>query len=90
MCTYSITLNDMLIEKARPAFDDENALQQWLQEQVSIALEKYIENTESEQHVMVKESLTKAFNEFFSHKYRAFRKNNPVWVVFINHHWQCL
>ncbi len=59
MCTYSITLNDMLIEKAR----DENALQQWLQEQVSIALEKFIENTESEQHVMVKESLTKAFNE---------------------------
>ena len=63
MCTYSITLNDMLIEKARPAFADENALQQWLQEQVSIALEKFIENTESEQHVMVKESLTKAFNE---------------------------
>ena len=63
MCTYSITLNDMLIEKARPAFADENALQQWLQEQVSIALEKYIENTESEQHVMVKVSLTKAFNE---------------------------
>ena len=63
MCTYSITLNDMLIEKARPAFADENALQQWLQEQVSIALEKYIENTEYEQHVMVKESLTKDFNE---------------------------
>lgn len=58
MCTYNITLNDTLVEKARPAFADENALQQWLQEQLSAALELFLE-----QHTRVKDSMTTAFNE---------------------------
>ena len=35
MCTYSITLNDSLVEKVRPAFADDEALQQWLQKKLS-------------------------------------------------------
>lgn len=35
MCTYNITLNDSLVEKARPAFVDEAAFHQWLQKRLS-------------------------------------------------------
>ena len=67
MCTYNITLNDVLVEKARPAFDDEQALQRWIQEQVSKALESVVaKHAETEQHAMVKESLTTAFSELHS------------------------
>ena len=69
MCTYNITLNDTLIEKARPAFADDKAMQQWLQEQVSAALERLISKqmeAESAQKAMVRESLTIAFDELHS------------------------
>lgn len=69
MCTYNITLNDTLVEKARPAFADDKALQQWLQEQVSAILEHYLNSrieSESTQHTMVKESLATAFKELHS------------------------
>ena len=71
MCTYNITINDTLVEKARPAFADDKALQQWLQEQVSIALEHFLskqKEAESAQKAMVKESITVAFNELHSGK----------------------
>lgn len=69
MCTYNITLNDTLIEKARPAFTDDMALQKWLQEQVNAVLERFLneqKETESAQKEMVRESLTTAFNELHS------------------------
>ena len=69
MCTYNITLNDTLVEKARPAFADDKALQNWLQEQMSIALELFLSSgveKKSAQQVMVEESLTTAFNELHS------------------------
>ena len=69
MCTYNISLNDALVEKARPAFADDKALQRWLQEQVSAILEHFINEqteTESAQKAMVRESLTTAFNELHS------------------------
>ena len=34
MCSYNITLSDTLVEKVRPSFADDNALQLWLQQQV--------------------------------------------------------
>lgn len=63
MCTYNITLNDTLVEKVRPAFADDNALQQWMQEQVAVALEHFLENIKSEQPMMVSESQTSAYTE---------------------------
>lgn len=69
MCTYNITLNDVLVEKARPAFADDKALQRWLQEQISVMLERIIneqQKRETAQKEMVKESLTTAFNELHS------------------------
>lgn len=69
MCTYNITLNDTLVEKARPAFPDDKALQSWLQEQMSIVLERFLSNrmeSKSAQQTMVEESLTKAFDELHS------------------------
>lgn len=70
MCTYNITLNDTLVEKARPAFSNDKAMQKWLQEQVSAILERFInsqiEAESAQQHAMVKESLTTAFKELHS------------------------
>ena len=69
MCTYSITLNDTLVEKARPAFPDDKALQNWLQEQMSIVLERFLSSrmeSKSAQQAMIEESLTTAFNELHS------------------------
>ena len=69
MCTYSITLNDTLVEKARPAFADDKALQNWLQEQMSIVLERFLSSrmeSKLAQQTMVEESLTTAFNELHS------------------------
>lgn len=34
MCSYNITLNDSLIEKVRPSFADDKALECWLQQQM--------------------------------------------------------
>lgn len=78
MCTYNITLNDTLVEKARPAFADDKALQQWLQEQVSVALERFLSKqmeTESAQKAMVKESLITAFDELHSGKAKKDARN---------------
>ena len=69
MCTYNITLNDSLVEKARPAFADDKALQRWLQEQVSAVLEHFLseqKETNVAQKAMVEESLATAFNELHS------------------------
>ena len=67
MCTYSITLNDALVEEARPAFPDENAFQSWLQAQVVAALECLVKShSTSNQRAMVKESMTRAFDELHS------------------------
>ena len=38
MCTYNITLNDTLVEQVRNSFEDEQALERWLQEQMELAL----------------------------------------------------
>ena len=35
MCTYNITLNDALVEKARPAFANDEDLRQWLQKRLT-------------------------------------------------------
>ena len=34
MCSYNITLNDTLVEKVRPSFSDDKALELWLQQQI--------------------------------------------------------
>ena len=41
MCSYNITLSDALVEKVRPSFADDNALQLWLQQQMEEILLDY-------------------------------------------------
>ena len=41
MFSYNITLSDTLVEKVRPSFADDNALQLWLQQQVEELLLDY-------------------------------------------------
>ena len=41
MCSYKITLSDTLVEKVRPTFADDKALEQWLQQQMEDVLFDY-------------------------------------------------
>lgn len=41
MCSYNITLNDSIVEKVRPSFANEKALEQWLQQQLEALLLDY-------------------------------------------------
>ena len=56
MCTYNITLNDTLVEQVRDSFDDEQALERWLQEQMELALLQLYNN--QRQVVLSKARLT--------------------------------
>ena len=47
MCSYNITLNDTLVEKVRPSFADDHALEQWLQQQMEeVLLDYYVSHLE--------------------------------------------
>ena len=42
MCSYNITLNDTLVNKVKPSFVDDNAMELWLQQQIEeLLLELY-------------------------------------------------
>jgi lipid A disaccharide synthetase len=43
MCSINITLNDALVEKVRPSFADNEALERWLQQQMETVLLAYYE-----------------------------------------------
>ena len=48
MCSYNITLDDTLVEEVRPAFADDKALEQWLQQQMEeILLDYYVSHLEA-------------------------------------------
>lgn len=38
MCTYNLSFNDALMERVRPIFPSEDAVTQWMQEQMSLLL----------------------------------------------------
>lgn len=42
MCTYTFTLDDKLVEQVRPAFRDNNAIQEWLQSQMELFVRQYV------------------------------------------------
>ena len=43
MCSYNITLDDTLVQKAKPSFADDKALKKWLQQQIEWLLIEQIE-----------------------------------------------
>lgn len=47
MCTYNLSVNDVLIEQARSAFNDDNALKEWLQKQLDTALHVLVNKNSS-------------------------------------------
>ena len=42
MCTYTLTLDDKLVEWARPMFRDQNDMQRWMQSQMEFLFAQYI------------------------------------------------
>lgn len=49
MCSYNITLSDTLVEKVRPSFADDKALELWLQRQIEELLLDYYTRQETRQ-----------------------------------------
>ena len=41
MCTYNLSFNDSLIERIRPAFPNEEAVVQWMQQQMNVLLVEF-------------------------------------------------
>ena len=41
MCTFSIAIDDALLDSVRSSFQDEKALAEWMKEQVSIVLQNF-------------------------------------------------
>jgi len=41
MCTYSISINDSVMENVRPAFPDEESLSRWMQQQMELLMIRY-------------------------------------------------
>ena len=49
MCSYNITLSDTLVEKVRPTFADDKALEQWLQQQMEdVLFDYYVSHLEAQ------------------------------------------
>ena len=48
MCTFALTLDDKLVEQAKPAFKDEKAMKDWLRTQMESLLRKKTSGTSSE------------------------------------------
>ncbi len=66
MCTYSITLNDKLVDQVRSEFPNEESLRQWLEKQMEEALMRFGERkknavpcsyTEEELYTIVQQRL---------------------------------
>lgn len=44
MCTYNISIDDVLLERVRPAFADEESIGKWMQSQIVSILQQMIED----------------------------------------------
>ena len=47
MCTYNISVSDSLMERIRPAFSSEEAVERWLQQQMNIVLLEFASKQKS-------------------------------------------
>lgn len=48
MCTYRISIDDALVERVRPAFADNEAINRWMQSQIVAVLQKMADNMQQE------------------------------------------
>ena len=70
MCTYHITLDDALIERVRPAFSSEDALQRWMTDKMQALLVSFSTRksalpcsyTDDEMYSIVKDRLQRLEN----------------------------
>ena len=44
MCTYNISIDDVLLERVRPVFADEESIGKWMQSQIVSILQQMIED----------------------------------------------
>ena len=49
MCNFKISINDKIIDKVRPAFADDEALSDWMQQQLELMLVRYAAGLEQNQ-----------------------------------------
>lgn len=48
MCTYSISIKDSIVDTIRPSFKDDNAIQEWMQQQIESLVAKFVLDKKTE------------------------------------------
>ena len=69
MCTYSISIDDDLMERVRPAFADKEAINHWMQAQIIGLLQQMATGMSQEQP---KQSLSKRLRGIAAHAPKDF------------------
>lgn len=49
MCRYNISIDDAVMEKVRPHFSDEQAVQQWLEQQLRTIVVEFVKENHKRQ-----------------------------------------
>ena len=47
MCTYTLNIDDKLVNRVKPSFKNEKAFQKWLQSQVEVLFIQYATNIDN-------------------------------------------
>lgn len=69
MCTYNISVDDALMEQVRPAFADNDEINQWMQSQIVSLLQKMATNITQNQ---CKPSVSKRLRGIAAHAPKDF------------------
>lgn len=67
MCTYNISLEDTLLERVRPAFSSEAALQHWMTEMMTALLASYGDSLSTPSNAYSDEEMYDVINERLQH-----------------------
>lgn len=43
MCTFNLKIEDSVVDKIRPAFKDDSAMQEWMQQQLDMLVVQYVQ-----------------------------------------------
>ena len=68
MCTYTFTLDDRLVDKISPQFKGQEAMRQWLQQELELLVVRRAERTANGQNSQDKELARKRILELTSGK----------------------
>lgn len=78
MCTYSISVDDTILERVKPALPDDKAVEAWMQSQIDILL---LQLAESQTRKMQTEDSINSYSRRIANIHRLLRQEQEL----INH-----